>query len=566
MNLNKTGLLILVAATVLNTAPVLHPVTASADTIITNTKTQGTLTITKKDNTKDQNLIAGATYTAYKIMNLTPGATAGAYASYSIVDTYKEVLKNITPDTLGNYSAVQMEGLIQGLEQAASNDTAKIESAATTEADGSTVLTLDTGWYLIRETNTPTGVMACMPFLAAIPTTNNVYSPDGTVTAEMEWDYDIDAVPKSPVITVDKQIINGQAGKDSAFVTDKKNYTGRNDTAAEGDLVNYEITAVIPEFNDSFFQNTSPKFEFSDTLSRGLTILNSEEQLIKVFVNDKEIQSEDGETTNFVLTAVPQSADTTPDLTLVFTDDFLKNNLYKGKPLSVKYFARVNDQAVMNENGNTNNVLMTYSNNPASYVSVSPVPDDNGVVPDTRVYTYGITVDKFAEDGTTSLPGAKFKLFKDAELTQAVKIAGTQDTEEAQPPTDTLVTDENGFLSFERLDAGTYYLKEVAAPAAYSLLTNPVKVEIIPTTDAAGKITDNDFLLKVDGTEVKTTEGEHVTKLSAKTGIATIAIENHKGFTLPATGGSGILFTVSVSAAGLLAVTFLMLKSKKKED
>lgn len=128
------------------------------------------------------------------------------------------------------------------------------------------------------------------------------------------------------------------------------------------------------------------------------------------------------------------------------------------------------------------------------------------------------------------------------------------------------VTDEAGAITFPGLDAGTYFLKEIKSPKGYSLLTNPIKVELIPAKDDTGKITDYGFSLKVNDVAITAAEGDHVTKLSANGGTATIAIENHKGFTLPATGGSGIFFTLSVSAAGLLAVTFYILKSKKKEE
>lgn len=556
---NFAGFFMLTAAAVMSTVPVLTPLTAAADTIITNATTQGTLTVIKKDTSTAHNPVPGAAYTAYKIVSLTPGEKVGEYASYEIVDTYKKTLgDNFHADDLGNYSAVRLEGLIKELEEAARGDTAGIPCPSPTDVNGSTVFTLPTGWYLIVETTTPAGAVAGMPFLVSIPSTNNIISPDGEEIAGTEWDFDITAEPKSPMVTVDKYIINAQAAKDSTFVSENKQYTGRNDTVALGDLVEYEITATVPEFADTFFhKDATPKFEFTDTLSQGLTLLNQGDNLIKVFVDGTEIPAAKDDKTYYELSAQPQEDNSIADLKLIFKNDFLTNDLYKGKTVSIQYYAQVNANAVMGNAGNTNNVIMTYSNKPDSIVSASPVPDEDEPVPDSHVYTYGISVDKFAEGDSAPLSGAKFMLFTDAALTKTVKGADNNDFQ---------ITDQNGAISFPRIDAGTYYLKEVQSPAGYSLLANPVKVEIIPTTDADGKVTKGDFTLEVNDVPVTAKSGNHVTQLSQESGIATIAIENHKGFSLPITGGSGILFTIVLSAVGLLVITVYMLKSPKKEE
>lgn len=560
-----TGFFMLAAAATISAAPILAPLTTAADTIITDTTTnaptQGTLTVTKKDTTTAHNPVAGAIYTAYKVMSLTPGKTEGAYASYEIVDTYKDAFGDMKADELGNYSAVYIESLVKELEEISRKDPAGIPCPSPTAANGSTVFTLPTGWYLIVETTTPAGAVAGMPFLVSIPSTNNIIGPDGEAIPGTEWVYDITAEPKSPTVSVDKNIINAKAAKDSTFVTENAPYTGKHDTAALGDYVKYEITATVPAFADTFFhKKATPTFEFTDTLSKGLTLLNDGDYKVKVSVGGNEIPASDEGKTYYELSTIPQKENETADLKLVFKNDFLTNEAYSGQTVSIQYYAQVNADAVMGNAGNTNNVVMTYSDKPNSTDSVSPVPDDNGPVPDTRVYTYGITIDKISEEGSAPLSGAKFMLFTDAKLTKPVTGADSKDIQ---------VTDKTGMtapVSFPLLDAGTYYLKEIESPANYSLLANPVKIEILPTTDTEGKITGGDFTLEVNDVSVKTENGEHVTKLSKERGVVTVAIENHKGFSLPITGGSGILFTIVLSAAGILVITAYMLKSQKKEE
>ena len=69
----------------------------------------------------------------------------------------------------------------------------------------------------------------------------------------------------------------------------------------------------------------------------------------------------------------------------------------------------------------------------------------------------------------------------------------------------------------EKLDAGTYYLKETKSPEGYTLLADAIKVEIIDP-DGTGNYT-----LKVNDKEVDTTTGSFVTRLEQASGTAVVA-------------------------------------------
>ena len=126
------------------------------------------------------------------------------------------------------------------------------------------------------------------------------------------------------------------------------------------------------------------------------------------------------------------------------------------------------------------------------------------------------------------------------------------------------VTDEMGNLQFHNLDAGTYYLKETRSPAGYTLLAEPIKVEIIADVNAEGKATGS-FTLKVNDKDVTTTTGEFTTQLDEESGTAIIAVENHKGFTLPSTGGAGISVFLIIGGIGILGISVVMMKKNKKQ-
>lgn len=80
----------------------------------------------------------------------------------------------------------------------------------------------------------------------------------------------------------------------------------------------------------------------------------------------------------------------------------------------------------------------------------------------------------------------------------------------------------DGKFNINGLKAGTYYLKEMAAPKGYNKLANPIKV----TIDNEGKIT----------TDKTTTE---------------VGVENKSGTLLPSTGGMG---TTLIYLAGIVLV------------
>lgn len=175
-------------------------------------------------------------------------------------------------------------------------------------------------------------------------------------------------------------------------------------------------------------------------------------------------------------------------------------------------------------------------------------------------------------------------------------------------------TDAHGQGQFSRLDAGTYYLKEIKSPAGYTLLTNPIKIEIRPVYNDE-KVTQNEGAVDSDGLKIDdgrqydkyTHQGQsgviHNNELSgsadpslitavdkgvkmgsgsdkytdvpnesylvqkndgATDGVLHMAVENHKGFTLPATGGTGIILILTISMAGIILITVLLMKEKNR--
>ena len=53
--------------------------------------------------------------------------------------------------------------------------------------------------------------------------------------------------------------------------------------------------------------------------------------------------------------------------------------------------------------------------------------------------------------------------------------------------------------------------------------------------------------------------------IDEEAGTANIAVENHKGFTLPSTGGMGITVFLAIGGIGILGISIVMLKKSRKQ-
>ena len=521
-----------------------------------DTARKGSITIERKsagETEADQVALTGAKFTAYKVLAL--GVTDGKI-TYTPVAGFGDAIGTNTPETLGDKTSAQLDTLADTLS--------KVEDKGTgieTSGDTYKLENLDLGLYLVVETQTPAGYMASKPFLVSVPMANN-YNNSGNAGAATGWLYDVTAKVKNEKISLEKELAEE---------------TGNDGTVAVGDFVKYTITTTIPEYTDEYFaakpgETAVVKFVISDTMSNGLDIQNDAEgttngHFVTVEVKDKGVDAATpvapGEgNANYTLTAVPQEADTTPDLKIDFSTAYIQD--HRGATVTVTYYAKVNANAVMGSTGNSNKAGLEYSNKPGTdadgnpYTEETPDPEK----PEVKVYTFGIQVAKFWKDGATdtALPGAKFRLYKGSvEEANLVKNAAGQAI--------TLTTGDTGALTFERLDEGTYFLEEVESPAGYTLLANPIKVEITAAKDStdATKLTGG-FTLKVDGTEVTATEGTFVSQLSTTAGIATIAVENHKGFSLPSTGGMGVTLFLIVGAAGIIGLSIAMTRKPKNRN
>lgn len=412
--------------------------------------------------------------------------------------------------------------------------------------------------------------------------------------------------PKTSTPSIDKKIID----TDANAAIDGENQ--KTDTAAIGDVIEYEVTGTVPNTEGYKYYY----YVVHDTLSEGLT-LNQDSFVVtignKTLTKGTEYYVYFDEDTNSFDLALEDLKK------LVDTDN---NGVSVGSAISIKYNATVNDKAAIGIDPNTNTAKLEYSNNPGSSerndVDNKPGTPEPGTAtgegPDliTKTYVTELTILKVDENGK-KLEGAEFTLsgdnlnkvivetnttFREAaegetaeyyKLTNGTytKTAPSTATEgeegynvdlyESTTPGYVRVTtvttsieatgtpkkivgtvNAEGYLIFTGLNAGTYTLSETKTPVGYNTM-NDITFTISATQNGSTTI---------EGGSIKWSSSNNVEiKLDEANGVFDATIVNKKGATLPSTGGMGttifyVIGAILVIGAGILLITKRRMNSK----
>ena len=440
------------------------------------------------------NAVNGKTYTIYRIFDLDSHNTDYTAINYKVSAKWAAFFAEGAEGL--NYVDIDELGYVTWKENASAADfAAKAIAFATANsiandgqktADSSTVAFtgLDLGYYLVQSD------------LGAL------CSLDTTMPG-------VEIQEKNSKPTAKKEVEEDSTG----------NYGDHND-ADIGQKVNFRTTINVVDGD--------PKnYVLHDKMSEGLTF---DATSVKVAIGDTSL----AEGTDYTL--VSPGLDNGCTFEVRFADGKLKPN----DVVTVTYSAKVNENAVVGGTGNPNEIHLSYGNDS----STSTTPSE------TRTYVWEFDVLKYTmKEGTqTPLAGAQFKLYKEVNGTKNYvivdannKVTGWTDKKDEGS---LFETPASGKFEIIGLDADTYYLEEIQAPAGYNMLKDPVKVVITATIDQTTKV----------GTAT-------VTYGNGATG--TVEIENNTGTELPSTGGVGT--TIFYVIGGLLmAVAVVLLVTKKK--
>jgi len=446
---------------------------------------------------------AGNTLKLYKIaqFNLDTATNEFSYtlatglpAAYDTIDE----LAALTPDGYsfadGSTIKAAADALAFGIAGGTITPIGSAVTATAATGDKATIENLPAGWYIavVSGTNDTSFIYQNMIIdaMPVVDAANNGYMSAANVTFEVKHTTD----------TVTKTV-----GSDKVESTDKYSV---------GDKVPFEITTNIPNYPNPSKVATFKITDTPDDLTDIITETGDDAMTVTV-AGTVVARGSDTYT-------VTQSGD---GFIITFAKDFIL--AHPGQAVVVSYKATIKSTATITDAGLTadNTAKITFNPNPNEDGTVEP--NDK-----TELYTYGVNVFKYEQDGETKkkLTGAKFVLYKEDGTT----VAG-QET----------AVDSNGYVSWKGLAAGSYKLVETQAPAGYKLNSNPIPVTI--TKDAAkqddratANVTEN-YFLQVD-------------------------VPNEKGATLPATGGIGTTIFHIAGAALVLGAGILLISKKRMNN
>lgn len=354
---------------------------------------------------------------------------------------------------------------------------------------------------------------------------------------------------------VDLTTTGANAKKADAPTIDKKitNTSGNayGNSVEVNDVVNYEVTVTpIPSYTGSY-----PVFNVEDTLSDGLD-----------FVTDK-----DGNVVDPVVKVGTATLTKGTDYTVSvegrkMTINFVVDKAYKlnakaSQTLTITYSAKVNKDAVLWKDVNTNTAKLNYTNDSkvngnndsAEKITYTYTFDIGGEATGTNGIITKTGKDKNAE---TALAGAVFGLYKAGEGVTAETVA----TAAADAAYKTATSDDKGQINFRQLKEGTYYLKELTAPKGYSVNTHVYTVVIDTAYNVDGTLAS--WSVTIDNAKTSTftsnNDGTWTSDIHA-TNIVNTTLSS-----LPSTGGIGTtLFTIAGCAIMVAAAGFFFASRKR---
>ena len=417
-----------------------------------------------------------------------------------------------------------------------------LTSTATDIAAGATSVDLAAGYYLIVDASTLGSA------------SNDAYN---SALLQITGKEKLTIEKKYDVPSFDKDIIDN----------------GRNVEAADyniGDTITYELTGTLPNNYDDY---ETYKYVFHDKyLSKGQAFQND----VKVYVGSVSTANE----INPDSVTPTTSTDGTNQTEITITFNNLKNltNVTKDSKIIVRYTAVLTADANIGSAGNRNEAYLEFSNNPndagVGTPSTGETPHDY-----TLVFTYELDAEKVdGDNNSTRLGGAQFVLKatdgdhngKYVKLDANGKISGWLDTKpsEVEDNADVaaaaadgvlITAADTGLVNIKGLDAGTYELEEIKAPAGYNKLSAPITLTVAATITGTDTSTHDTVDPALETLNIKV-GNKSAEAGNISTGVVTTKIENNKGTTLPTTGGIGttifyVLGSILVLGAVILLVT-----------
>ena len=516
---------------------------------ITSTTQTGSITITGSAND------VGAEVSLYKIINVNMVNANGSIQPKDPMYIWDTTVAQWVKDNYAAYINATNNAVTDAFAKEGAKKLGDFYKALATSG----VLGTAAETVKLESTSATISEMAMGQYLVTASKAGNTYNP-AVATLYPQWgDHDAGA-PDSEFTRETWYVEDATVVLKSKGDIDKDVDDG-DQSHAIGDTVKYRLDVAIPVYPeagpDEIVYTT---FKVGDTMGKGLDFDGLD--TVKVYANTSPndyVEDDLVDAVDLIYTITAQ----TNGFEIDFNYDAMKTAVSACTYVHVVYTGTLNEDAfTMDELGNK------------AYVEVNTNPYDESSEEreevEKKVYTYGITVTLKDAGSSDMLEGGQFQVkqgdtvIKFIDNEDGTYTVANEKTKAANT-VDVVVTDENGQLVLEGVDATTYTITEVAAPGGYQLPNNPVvTVEMVDNKDENGEI---DGIL--DGKEA-TGDADFLAGSSYSGKMFTVNLKNGEpGFELPTTGGMGtVLFTAGglvIMACGA-ALVLVTLKKKKAED
>lgn len=553
-------------------------------------------------------LAEGDTVKFYQVVEWVGETTDKSDVSgWKALDTYKDVLTKevLTAMLVGDpkadpaVAATGMTSEIAGKLAALASggaDATKIEKDASGDTYTATYNNAKSGMYMALVTPADANTVYNPVFVSADYNKETGHTGTAAVTGAFA-----DGVAKKSSIPLTKTAANA-----SDYNGDKAK------TTAVGDTVTFTVNTAIPGYGSVY---EHPHFELNDTLTDLKLKKNDDGSYIVSLTAPAELQIKDAEHSEAGSYDYEISA-TDAGYTITFAETYLKT-VETATDVTVTYQAVVTSSALKAINEETNDVYITYSHDPNNQ-------SDYDVKKDTTQH-YTFTLDAAGAGEGTILSGKKtselVKVGVDAagnpiltgtqtsEITASEKWEGPLEKAEfglwkssdcKGDPYLTASTGTDGRMTFAGLDAGTYYLKEISAPAGYvtDSTIHTVKIEAEtdnvkvtewwngsawvstkPESGTAKEVTYETDILKsytvtIDGkptatytfTNQATANSNEIQWETVEAVEKPFELKNTQGTELPSTGGIGTTIFYALGGIMILGAGVLLVSKKRMAE
>lgn len=501
------------------------------------------------DTTDFGTAIEGATLSYYKVGELVQYTTNGETSlKYAVKEEAVEFLGLNVPSassvTIGNDDYYLCD--TDDLQDIIANKTSSgirveardpqtpivnLEDTDPTDGQGAVSVSGRSGLYLFIGNMMPSQVTTeVVPFFVSAP-----------MPADGDWNTDIHVYPKVQTageISISKEVRYASSQDENDFT--------QSMSADAGTPLEYRITVTIP----GDVKNLG-SFSITDGLDSSLAVYDASNVEVKV---EGAVQLAKGDDYELQLNAAAVRFELTSDGLNKFS------SIQSGATtITITYETEIIDTAPLAAAIGQPATLSYKFNSASEWNSPKSV---------ATVYTYGIDLTKTFRDDATYQDGAQFSLYRDQECENAVTVNGNGDgaywvdsSSETTSMAVTKLNEADGTLTVKGLAAGTYYLKEVAAPGGYGKLQEPIKIKIAEGSGEPAEAIQKPVAYVNDASATIASFGND------KAGLVQLSVENQKllfGF-LPQTGDAGTLIATA-AGIGMIALAIIFVAGRRSKS